>query len=383
MEINKFNKLKFAYEKRKTNLTNLKNKHRNEEFETLNIFKKQILKFKHFLIEIWNLKIMNFLSRNLNREIERKKLITLSLAGENIWIKWFKKLIQATTLLFFSILLIFPFYWMLMSSFKHPDDINPTFNETLWPKHWTLNAYKELFNYVNGDGQRSSISIKTFLLNSFYISGISTFFQVIISLIGGFAIYNWKTKFNKIFLMIMFSLLMIPGEALMIGRYIFIVSLGWNNMMIALIAPFVANVYTIYLMSNAFSTLPKDLKNACKIDGLSTFKYFFKIAIPSIKSTIVTSVIISFIEGWNSTLWPVTVIRADGQSSTIPMLLYQIISLTGVDLSDEYHSLIDPYNVKMAGCVITIMPMIIIFIVFNKWIIKGVSNRKATSSTKG
>ncbi|WP_026389560.1 carbohydrate ABC transporter permease [[Acholeplasma] multilocale] len=327
-----------------------------------------------------NIKFKTKISKLTNnyylRKVEARKRITVSMAGETLGKRIVNKTINGFFIFIMAIIILFPLYWMVITSFKTFADVNPTLNETLWPKHWSLEAYTTMFTYMTESG-KASIPVSRFLTNSFSVAGLSAITQMTVSLIGGFALYNWKTKLNPFFMVIMFSLMMIPGESLLLGKYIFAIDLGWENSMLALIVPFIGNAFTIYLISNAFSSLSPDLKRAAKVDGLSTFSFFIRIAIPGIASTIATSMIIAFIQSWNSVLWPITIMDQDSTMATIPMMLYGMINITGEAIKDfvEVPFAYDPINMKMAASVISILPIFIVFVVFNKWIIKGLTSR--------
>jgi len=383
MKAQKFNQLQMHYDTRHEELS-VKRDEMEEKKSRTNAWNSFWISVGYVFVFGW-LKTRNyFMDKPYLRGVAKKKRFTLMMAGESFWKSFTRRFFQGLFLFIMAVIIIFPFYWMLMTSFKPFSDVSPTLKETLWPKHWSLEAYQELFKYVDQGGVTQSISIGRYFWNTIYIAFLSTLCQMIVSLFGGFAIFNWKTKFNTFFMVLMFALIMVPGEALLLGRYIFAIRLGWKDTVLALIVPYIGNVYTIYLLSNAFETTGKDLKKASKVDGLSTFKYFYKIAIPAIKSTIITSMIISFIEGWNSTLWPVMIMKDGSQHATIPMLLYGIINITGGDISRDLSTLQNPVNFKMAASVLSILPIVIIFIIFNKPIIKGISNRGAArTSNKG
>lgn len=337
---------------------------------------------KQYFKYLWMRASLKLLHRRYLKAVERKKRFTLSMVGEVWWKKAISKTFQYLFLAIILFVIIFPFYWMITTSFKPFSDVDPTVKETFWPKHWTVDAYKKLFQYVSASGQTEHVSVGLFFGNSIYIALISTICEMVVSLLGGFAIYNWKTKFNKAFMIFMFALIMVPGEAMLLGRFIFAIQLGWKDSVFALVVPFIGNVYTVYLFSSAFSAMSPDLKKAAKIDGLSTFKFFWKIAIPAIKSAIVTSIIISFISAWNSTLWPVMIMTNNSKHATIPMLLYGMLSITGADISQDLASIQNPINFKMAASVISIVPILAIFIVFNRPIIKGLTS-KSLNGAKG
>lgn len=343
-----------------------------------------MLKIKLFFFKKFVPKKIHYSNWFYIRKTERIKKNTMKMAGD-VWYKnIFSRSVNWLILLIMFVIMIFPFYWMLITSFKSNAEVNPINHQSLWqslwPESWNLSVYKDMFDFVDLTQSNKDITFSRFFFNSFFIAILSTVVQLVVSIIGGFAIYNWRTRLNSVFMIIMFSIMMVPGEAMLLGRYTIIVQMGWTNTLAALIVPFVGNVFTMYLMSNAFYALNKDLKRAAKIDGLNSVQYFVKIALPTISATIITSFIISFIESWNSVLWPITIMRDETEWKTIPMLLYKMMQVSGVE--PEIGIGYNPINMKMAASFIAILPMLVIFVVFNKWIINGLS-RRGSSGSKG
>ncbi|WP_026389555.1 carbohydrate ABC transporter permease [[Acholeplasma] multilocale] len=376
MNQTKFEKQKSEYQKSQEDVKNTLIDLEEKLIESDKFHQKVIAK-TNAAIKIKMLeKKSNFKNHYYLKKVAARKRLTISMAGETLGKVIINRVLNGIFIAIMAIIILFPLYWMVITSFKTFEHVNPTFNETLWPREWSIEAYRTMFDYMTTSG-KATVPVSRFLFNSFLVSSLSSGTQIIVSLIGGFALFNWKTKLNPFFMIIMFSLMMIPGESLLLGKYIFAINLGWENNILALIIPFIGNAFTIYLISNAFLALSPDLKRAAKIDGLSTFSYFIRIAIPGIASTIATSTIIAFISSWNSTLWPITIISLDSEIATIPMMLYGMINITGEAIKDfvEVPFAYDPINMKMAASVISILPIFIVFVVFNKWIIKGLTKR--------
>ncbi|ASZ08781.1 carbohydrate ABC transporter permease [Mesoplasma chauliocola] len=376
--------VKFEKRKNKYNLAILKrdlfieNKQKQIIYSK-NIFKKIYLQTILFFVLAFIKKYINVRHRNYLNQISKRNSKTLKLAGDFWYKRIFLNISTYSAIILMLIFLIFPFYWMLMTSFKPYSEVRPGVLESLWPKEWTLQAYKDMFKYINAEGNPDSISIPRFFFNSFLVASLTTILQLVVSVLAGFAIYNWRTKLNPLLLIIIFSIMMVPAESLLLGRYWITVQMQWRDSITALIVPFIGNVFTVYLMSNAFYDLSKDLKRASKIDGLNSFQYFLKIAVPAVSGAILTAGIIAFIDSWNAVLWPITVMDKDtGQWRTIPMLLYSIMYSDGIIPGEQ----LNPNNIKMAACIISIIPMIVIFLLFQKWIIKGLS-RPGTNTNKG
>ncbi|AGR41330.1 carbohydrate ABC transporter permease [Spiroplasma taiwanense] len=316
-----------------------------------------------------------FINFKYNYLINRKTIFTSSMAGESLKKRIILKVLQALFLFVIAVIIIFPFYWMILTSFRTTNDLDPTRPMSFWPETWSLEGYKALFEYINSNDLKYFVSVPRFFLNSIIISVISTALQLVVSVIAGFGLANYRTKAKGVILIILLSTLMIPGEALLLGQYIFMVKLKLKDNILALILPFLSNVFTIYLMSQAFERIGKSVKSASKVDGLSTFKYFWKIALPSIKSVLITSLIISLISSWNAVLWPTMILKTDSGWATVPMMLWGIMSATGgvggdVGLEELAR---DPQNLKLAGATLSILPMLIMFLFTNRLIINGIT----------
>ncbi|ASZ08787.1 hypothetical protein CK556_00190 [Mesoplasma chauliocola] len=389
---------KFYIDSKASKISNQKEKYEQHlnKFETKILEKEEkivlsetfwitfILKVNLFFFKKYQPKMIYIFNWRYIRRTGKIKRKTLKMAGD----VWYKNIVSGSVnwfvLILMFIVMIFPFYWMLVTSFKSNAEIDPSaqqsFFKMLWPESWNLSVYREMLDFISLTSSNQDVTFTRLFVNSFFIATISTLVQLGVSIVGGFAIYNWRTKFNSVFMIIMFSIMMVPGEAMLLGRYTIMIQMGWGNTLAALIVPFIGNVFTMYLMSNAFYSLNKDLKRAAKMDGLNSMQYFLKIALPAISATIITSFIISFIESWNSVLWPVTIMRDDTPWKTIPMMLYRMMQVSGIE--PEIAIGYNPINMKMAASFLAILPMIIMFIVFNKWIINGLSKR-GSSGSKG
>ncbi|AOG60860.1 sugar ABC transporter permease [Spiroplasma helicoides] len=376
-EINKDNKLlKFE---QKFNKTQQIDKINNEasvltQKVIFNSFKIFIINIYFKIINLFYKKKNKIVNYKYNKLLEKQILFTNTMAGETFWKKFTRKSIQGTFLFFMAVIIIFPFYWMILTSVRGLDEFDPLSPTSFFPNSLTWDAYEKLFEYVGGSSSMFKVTMQRFFINSILISFATTILQLLVSVVAGFGLANWKTKPQGVILIVMFATVMVPGEAMIIGQYIYIVQLGLKNTFWSLVVPFISNVFSIYLMANAFSNVGRSVKSAAKVDGLSTFKYFWKVALPSVRSTIVTSFIISLISSWNAVLWPTMVLGSNSEWVTLPMLLWNLMSVQGGipgDLLENYAR--DPQNLKMAGAVASILPMIIIFVFANKLIIKGIS----------
>ncbi|WP_027063016.1 carbohydrate ABC transporter permease [Mesoplasma seiffertii] len=315
-----------------------------------------------------------------NRYVNNKRVFTASMAGEIWWQKLGINTVRGIFLAFMGIIVIFPFYWMLSISFRTSTEIQEGVTGMLpiWPKEWSIQAYSFLFNNPS-----SKVAVGQYIRNSFLIAGISTVTQITVSLFAGYGLSQYNTRGKEWLIIIMLSTMMLPGEALLIGQYIFATKINMQNTIFALFVPFIGNAFTIFLFKNAFDTLNDSIKKAAKIDGLSRFKFFWKVAIPLVRSTIFTATLMSFIGSWNSVLWPTMVLKSNSEWVTLPMLLWQIMNSTG-DVNGIWNTfpdgtkLQDPQNLKMAGAVVAILPMFIIFLFTKKYLVRGITRNSGS-----
>lgn len=319
-------------------------------------------------------RINNYFSKKIikNHQLKQNRFVQ-QMAGNKGWKNFFSMFFSLLFLIIMSLIVCFPFYWMIITSFKTDAELDPTKTQSLWPQFWTFKWYSYLL-------KNSKINVGYYLFNSFLVAFISTILKLFICSFAAFALANYRTRFREFIFIILLSTLMIPSEAIMIGQYLLMLRLTWDNTLEALIIPFIASAFTIFMLRQAFETIPSSLVNASKVDGLSTFKFFWKIALPLIKPVLLTSALISFIASWNSVLWPVMVLERDSNWVTLPMLLWELIRVT--EPGDNNPSeLRDPQHLKMAAAVLSILPMIILYIFTKKRIINSIV--KGNTGIKG
>ncbi|PPE05940.1 carbohydrate ABC transporter permease [Williamsoniiplasma lucivorax] len=313
--------------------------------------------------------------------VHKKKEFTSRMAGENIKSKLIMMLIRFVFLALMGVIVIFPFYWMVSIAFRSPTEINDAASGqmSLWPQTWSLEAFNMLFN-----NPKAELNITTAIGISFAVSITSIATQTSISLIGGFGISHLRTRANEFFVMVLLAAMMLPGEALLVGQYLIATKLDMKETFAALFVPFLGNAFTIFLFMNAFDGITDSIKKAARIDGVSDFKFFWKVALPLVKPIIFTSVLMAFITSWNSILWPQMVIIENKKLYTLPMILWNIMNSTGdpqsvwaIDLPDG-GKLMDPQNLKMAASIIAIVPMFIIFVLTKKYLIRGITNKNGS-----
>ncbi len=267
------------------------------------------------------------------------------------------------TYLFLSlwgVLVLFPFYWMILTSVKSYG----SYNAEYVPKFYTLSpTFRNYFDAF------TTVSLGRYLLNTFLFAVITTVVMVIVSVLAAYGFARLEFKGKNIVFSVFLSLMMIPNELVIITNFQTITNLDLRNTFAGLILPSVASVFFIYLLKENFEQVPDELYKAAKVDGTSDLKYLFKVMIPICRPTIVTVVILKVIECWNSYVWP-RLITDD--------TAYFLVS-NGIQEIRENGFGRENIPAMMAAVVVISVPLVILFLVFHKKIMEGVSR----GGTKG
>ncbi|MCI9360753.1 MAG: carbohydrate ABC transporter permease [Hungatella sp.] len=257
-------------------------------------------------------------------------------------------------LAFWAVIVLFPFYWMILTSVKSYS----AYNSEYIPKFFTLSP--TLKNYADAF---TAVPLGKYLLNTLIFTVITTavMLAVIIPAAFAFARLDFKGK-NAVFL-IFLSMMMIPGELVIITNFVTITNLNLRNSFPGLILPSVMSVFYIYLLKENFEQIPDSLYYAAKVDGTSDFKYLLRVVIPISKPTLITIVILKVIECWNSYVWPRLITDNPG---------YYLVS-NGIQEIRENGFGRENIPAMMAAVVVISVPLIVLFFMFRKKIMAGVS----------
>ena len=271
-----------------------------------------------------------------------------------------KKVITYLFLSIWALLVLFPFYWMILSSLKSYGQ----YNSEQIPKFFILNPTFD--NYTTAFTQ---VNLSRYFLNTTIFAIITTALMLIVTILAayGFARINFRGK-NLIFT-IFLALMMIPGELVVITNYVTITNMDLRNTFTGLILPSVTSVFYIYLLRETFAQISDSMYWAAKVDGTSDFKYLLRVVLPISKPTVVSIVILKIIECWNSYVWP-RLITTDPR--------YFLVS-NGIQEIRENGFGRENIPAMMAAVVSVSVPLIILFLIFRKQIMTGVSK----SGTKG
>lgn len=271
-----------------------------------------------------------------------------------------RKTITYVLLSMWGIIVLFPFYWMILTSIKSYGSYNAEFTPRFVTTSPTLQNYADAF---------TGVSLGRYFLNTFLFIVITTALMMIVIIFAAFAFSRLQFRGKNLVFTLFLSLMMIPSELVIITNFVTITNWGLRNTFTGLILPSVTSVFYIYLLKENFEQIPDDLYKAAKVDGTSDLKYLFKVMVPICSPTIVTVVILKVIECWNAYVWP-RLITDDPK--------YFLVS-NGISEIRENGFGRENIPAMMAAVVVISIPLIILFLIFHKKIMEGVSR----GGTKG
>ena len=271
-----------------------------------------------------------------------------------------KKAIIYILLTIWGLMVLFPFYWMVLTSVKSYSAYNAEFIPQFFTTSPTLDNYREVF---------TAVPLLRYLGNTVIFTVLTTFFMVMVTVLAAYAFARIKFAGRDVVFLLFLALMMIPNELVIITNYVTIVKAGWRDTFQGLILPSITSVFYIYLLRENFAQVPDELYYAAKVDGTSDIKYLFKVMIPICRPTIVTITILKVIECWNSYVWS-RLITYDPN--------YYLVS-NGIQELRENGLGRENIPAMMAAVVVISIPLIVLFLIFHKKIMEGVSR----GGTKG
>ncbi len=264
------------------------------------------------------------------------------------------KIIAYVFLSLWALIVLFPFYWMVLTSVKSYG----AYNAEHVPAFFTLSP--TLQNYVDAF---TTVPLMGYLLNTLIFTVLTTGLMVVVSVLAAYAFARLDFKGKNLVFTLFLSLMMIPSELVVITNFVTVTNLDLRNTMLGLVLPSVTSVFYIYLLKEKFEQVPDELYRAAKVDGTSDLKYLWKVMIPICRPTIVTITILKVIECWNSYVWPRLV--TDDPA-------YYLVS-NGIQEIRENGFGRENIPAMMAAVVVISVPLIILFLIFRKKIMAGVS----------
>ena len=269
-------------------------------------------------------------------------------------------ILKYSLLILWALVVLFPFYWMILTSLK----TYGTYNGEYIPKFFVANPTLE--NYVSAF---TAVPLAKYLLNTVIFTISTTAVMCIVTILAAFAFSRLEFKGKYLLFTLFLSLMMIPNELVIITNFVTITDMNLRNTFLGLILPSISSIFYIYLLKENFEGIPDELYKAAKVDGTSDFKYLTKVMIPICKPTIITIIILKAIECWNSYVWPRLI--TDDESYFLVSNAIQTIRESGFGREN--------IPAMMAAVVVMSIPLIIIFLIFHKKIMEGVSR----GGTKG
>ena len=264
------------------------------------------------------------------------------------------RIVTYVLLSLWGVIVLFPFYWMLLTSVKSYG----SYNAERIPAFFTLSPTME--NYADAFTQ---VPLGGYLVNTVIFSVITTALMVVVITLAAFAFARLEFRGKNVIFTLFLSLMMIPGELVVITNFATITSWEMRNTFMGLILPSVTSVFYIYLLKENFEQVPDELYRAAKVDGTSDFKFLWKVMIPMCWPTLITIIILKVIECWNSYVWP-RLITDDPA--------YYLVSGEIQEIRENGFGR-ENIPAMMAAVVVVSIPLILLFLVFRKKIMAGVS----------
>ena len=255
-------------------------------------------------------------------------------------------------LIVFALFFLLPLLWMVVTAFKPFDEwLNPN-----WiPVNPTLENFTSIFN-------DKSLPVTSWFLNSLLIAGLFTTFILIIDSLAGYAYARLEFPGKNLLFGLMLATLVMPGIMFLIPNYLTVSNLKWIGTIQGVIAPGLSGVFGVFFMRQFFQSLPRELEEAAYIDGAGIFRTFWSVVLPLARGPIITLGIITFLTSWNDFLWPLLILGGDRQELTLPVGL---ATLQGQYTFD--------YGKLMAGALVLTIPVLVLYAIFQRYIIRSIS----------
>lgn len=260
-----------------------------------------------------------------------------------------------------ALIVIFPFYWMIITSLKQNDEILGA-TQTFFPTIVMWSNYVHVFQVFK---------FVTYMKNTIVVAIFSTLGTLLTTILAAFAFARLKFKGKDAVFFIFLATMMIPGEMMVITNYITVASFGWigegqtlTEAYLAMIVPFICSVFYIYLLRQNFKQIPNELYLAAKVDGKSDWSFLWRVMVPLAAPTLISIAILKFMGTWNSYVWPNLVTS----KSTYRLISNGLRGSAFVDVDSG----ITEYGYQMAATVAVTVPLFLLFIFFRKYIMRGV-----------
>ncbi len=287
-------------------------------------------------------KIVTMVEQDMKKVTSKQKIVKIA--------------VQVMLYLFLGIMaliVVFPFYWMIISSLKSTVEYRLPV-PTLFPNEIIWKNYADAFTKAD---------LGKLFMNTVYVGIVSTILSLVITVISAFAFARLEFKGKNLLFTLLLATMMIPGELFTITNYVTVTKLGWIDTYTVLIVPFLVSVFYIYLLRQNFLQIPNELYLAAKVDGTKDIKYLWKVMIPLSLPNLISITILKMMGAWNSYIWP----------RLVTTKAHHLITngLRGASYLDEAGQ--TNFPVQMAAVTVVSIPLFMVFIFLRKYIMKGVS----------
>ena len=250
-----------------------------------------------------------------------------------------------------ALCVFFPFFWMAVTSLKTVPEIQ-RLPLTIAPDRWTnLDNFREVFHRQ---------PFARFLLNSALVASVSALSSVIVSSLAGYGFAKFRFPGHSVLFFAIVGILMVPFQSVVVPLYLWVSRLGLLDTYLGILAPDLVSVFGVFLMRQSIEVVPSDYIDAARIDGAGELGIFWRIILPSVKPALATLVIVKFMWTWNELFWPLVIIN----SPTMKVVTLGLLSFTNMYFIE--------YNLVTAAAVVSILPILIVFLVCQKWVVRGV-----------
>ncbi len=253
------------------------------------------------------------------------------------------------------LIMVFPLYWMVITSFKTTEEVLLT-RPTFWPHTFTLDAYAQVMTHY---------PVTRYLLNTLIVTAGILIIQVVTSILAAYGFSKGEFRGKNILFVLVLGAMMIPIQVTFIPIYVVISKQGLLNSYVGLILPEAASAYSIFLLRQSFMAVDNSYLEAAEVDGMGKLRVIFSILVPMCRPTVVTMTILAFINGWNAYFWPKMITTTDK---------VRTIALGIADIRNSFLSM-EALNMNqiMAASCIAALPILVLFLVFQRYILTGFS----------
>jgi ABC-type glycerol-3-phosphate transport system permease component len=270
-----------------------------------------------------------------------------SLSLRQVYTRWLIALLVACG----ALTVFFPFFWMAVTSLKTPPEIIRVPLQVA-PDNWlNLANYREVFHREN---------FVRYLFNSALVASIAALSSLVVSALAGYGFAKFHFPGRDAFFLAIVGILMVPFQSVVVPLYLWINRFGLLDTYLGIVAPDLVSVFGVFLMRQAIEMIPNDYMDAARIDGCSELGIFFKVILPSVKPAIATLLIIKFMWNWNEFFWPLVVVN----SPSMRVVTIGLMSFTNIYFIE--------YNLLTAAAVISILPILLIFLFLQRWVVQAV-----------